>query len=145
MKWVYDIEACIRYDYPNEPRGPERPNLPPTPPAGWPEPRVGDIIGVPGEEPFKVRVIGIEWDYAVPEVTVQLEVVQREAEPDPLDENDHRDRNDRYGYTWTRNPGGCWHSVKRDCRARHCGWTLAYLNRHDGPLTFTPEDGERGA
>ena len=76
MKWVYDVEACIRYDYPNEPRGPERPNIPPTPPTGWPVPRVGDIVGVPGEEPFKARVIGIEWDYAVPRVTVQLEVVR---------------------------------------------------------------------
>lgn len=78
MKWVYDVEACIRYDYPNEPRSPERHCNPPTPPDGWPVPRVGDVIGVdtdPSGEPLKVRVIGVEWDYAVPQVTVQLEVV----------------------------------------------------------------------
>lgn len=81
MKWVYDVEACVRYDYPNEPRGPERPNLPPIPPAGWPVPRVGDIIKMGAdheEEPFKVRVIGVEWDYEVPLVTVQLDVVREE-------------------------------------------------------------------
>lgn len=79
MSWVYEIENCIRYEYPNEPRSPERPNDPPIPPAGWPVPRVGDFMGVdadPGEESFKARVIGVEWDYAVPRVTVQLEVVR---------------------------------------------------------------------
>ena len=84
MKWVYDVEACLRYDYPNEPRGPERPNIPPTPPTGWPVPRVGEVLPVDQNDdrftPFKARVIGVEWDYAVPRVTVQLEVVQTERQ-----------------------------------------------------------------
>lgn len=80
MSWVYEIENYIRYDYPNEPRGPERPNIPPTPPAGWPVPRVGEVLLVDQNDdrftPFKARVIGVEWDYEAPWVTVQLEVVR---------------------------------------------------------------------
>lgn len=83
MSWNYDLIDCLRYEYPNEPHGPEHPSLPPIPPAGWPLPRVGEVIPVDQNDdrftPFKARVIGVEWDYAVPRVTVQLEVVR---EPD---------------------------------------------------------------
>lgn len=80
MSWNYDLFNCLRYEYPNEPHGPERPDNPPIPPAGWPLPRVGEVILVDQNDdrftPFKARVIGIEWDYEVPRVTVQLEVVR---------------------------------------------------------------------
>lgn len=80
MSWNYDLFNCLRYEYPNESPGPERPSDPPIPPAGWPLPRVGEVLPVDQNDdrftPFKARVIGVEWDYAVPRVTVQLEVVR---------------------------------------------------------------------
>lgn len=67
------------------------------------------------------------------------EAKQREAEPDPLDEDDHRDRLDRHGDIWVRNPRGCFHTCRRDCRDQGCKWTLDFLNWHYGPLTFAPD------
>ena len=64
---------------------------------------------------------------------------REEAEPDPLDEDDWRDRQDRDGDLWVRNPGGCWHTSTRDCRILECEWTIAYLNEYYGPLTFAPD------
>lgn len=83
MNWKYDLINCLRYEYPREPKGRDHPSLPATPPEGWPLPRVGEVLPVDQHDdrftPFKARVIGVEWDYGVPRVTVQLEVV-RESE-----------------------------------------------------------------
>ena len=55
--------------------------------------------------------------------------------PDPLDENDHRDRIDRNGSRWTyRNPGVMPWCVEW-C---HCvgAWDLRSIDRNSGPLRF---------
>ena len=55
--------------------------------------------------------------------------------PDPLDENDHRDRIDRNGNRWTyRNPGVMPWCVEW-C---HCvgAWDLRSIDRNSGPLRF---------
>lgn len=64
----------------------------------------------------------------------------QEAKPDPLDEDDWRDRVDRDGDRWVRNPVGRWHTrILRDCRALECEWTLAHLSERYGPLAFAPD------
>ncbi|WP_040281341.1 hypothetical protein [Tessaracoccus massiliensis] len=68
------------------------------------------------------------------------EAEQREAEPDPLDEGDHRDRIDANGQRWGRMDGGCWHHEGKYPHAfGRCSWTLQQLQGAYGPLAFAPE------
>ena len=76
--------------------------------------------------------------------------------PDPLDENDHRDRLDGYGrivrrkgherWAWLEHPkfnggreGWAWLEFPRS-NSEHAGWSLSRINSSDGPLTFAPEE-----
>lgn len=79
-----------------------------------------------------------DW-YATDEERQREEGLEDAPEPDPLDENDHRGRQDRDRDLWVRNPGGCWHTRTRDCRIPGCEWTIAHLNEYYGPLTFAPD------
>lgn len=65
-------------------------------------------------------------------------------QPDPLDENDHRDRVDQNGRTWSRLPDGCWAS---EAVWRH--FTVAEVASYFGPLAFaddpqTPQEATSG-
>lgn len=77
-------------------------------------------------------------------ITVTREPVtgdtETDSEPDPLDENDHRDRLDSYGNRWTRSEWGCWH-LSNDplCGARCDEATLKDLDELHGPLTLAPD------
>ena len=60
--------------------------------------------------------------------------------PDPLDEDDHRDRIDCNGQRWGRMDGGCWHHEgKYPHDFGRCSWTLQQLQGAYGLLTFAPE------
>lgn len=64
---------------------------------------------------------------------------REEAEPDPLDEDDHRDRLDSDGDRWVHTSRGCWHIVPAVCVGDDCHVTLTYISEGYGPLTFAPE------
>ena len=72
---------------------------------------------------------------------LQNEAEREDApEPDPLDENDHRDRIDGDGRRWGRMDGGCWHHEGKYPHAfGRCSWTLQQLQGAYGLLTFAPE------
>lgn len=61
---------------------------------------------------------------------------REEAAPDPLDEDDHRDRIDRVGVRFTRRESGTWCTSEFPCGS---GFTLAELQDACGPLTFAPD------
>lgn len=70
-------------------------------------------------------------------VTPSTDATVSDSEPDPLDEDDHRDRVDSDGDIWVRNPSGCWHPSGFKCSG--CRWSLSSLSDAYGPLTFAPE------
>lgn len=71
---------------------------------------------------------------------VKAEQREDAPEPDPLDENDHRDRIDGDGRRWGRMDGGCWHHEGKYPHAfGRCSWTLQQLQGAYGLLTFAPE------
>ena len=61
--------------------------------------------------------------------------------PDPLDENDHRDRVEARGIRLTRGKCGRWHAIQLNCRATHnlSSLTLANWAEGYGPLRFADE------
>ena len=61
------------------------------------------------------------------------EAKQREAEADPLDEDNHDDRLDRHGRRWRRSVG--WWVAPFCSRLA----TVASLNDYLGPVTFAPD------
>lgn len=84
---------------------------------------------------------------------VANEAKQREAEPDPLDENDHRDRINKYGERLVRSFRGHWHTSQYDCRevcrfeTDATSFTLDSWDIYSSPLTFAspaPQDPAEG-
>ena len=63
-----------------------------------------------------------------------------DAEPDPLNEDDHRDRLTPDGTEWRRTIAGCWHPTIGNVQSRRrCHWNLAYVQSLRGPLAFAPD------
>ena len=73
---------------------------------------------------------------------------REEAEPDPLDENDHRDRITGDGYRLTRHGPRHWHwgSPVRCPVAHEAGLTsLGWWDATRGPLAFAPDAAQEAA
>lgn len=62
-----------------------------------------------------------------------------EFDPDPLDENDHRDRIDAKGLRWTHRGDGEYPWCFESCKCFGV-WDLEDINATHGPLTFAPDE-----